>query len=91
MHLEETPQAIAALMLPLLCDVIGVEANKVLHAQAHLWRYAQASQPLGRPFLRDRAGSLYVGGDWCLGSRAEHAWQSGQAIARDIIWHADVV
>lgn len=91
MHLEETPQAIAALMLPLLCNVIGAEADKVLHAQAHRWRYAQASQPLGRPFLRNRAGSLHVGGDWCLGSRAEHAWQSGQAIARDIIRHADVV
>ena len=60
-HLEETPQVTAALMLLLLCDVIAAEADKVLHVQAHRWRYAQASQPLGWHFLRNRAGSRSVG------------------------------
>lgn len=90
-HLEQTPEAIAALMLPLLCDVTGTDPDRALHVQAHRWRYAQTAHPLGQPFLHNQARSLYVGGDWCLGARAEHAWQSGHAIARDIIGQIDVV
>jgi predicted NAD/FAD-dependent oxidoreductase len=82
---------IAARMLPLLADVIGVDPAQAIHARAHRWRYAQASKPLGQPFLHSEDKTLYAGGDWCLGPRAEDAWHSGQAIARDILDHADVV
>ncbi len=91
MHLEQTPEAIAALMLPLLCDVIGADPDQMLHVQAHRWRYAQTAKPLGQPFLQDHGRSLYVGGDWCLGPRAEHAWHSGREIAREIRESAHVV
>lgn len=84
-HLEQTPEAIAARMLPLLCDVIGADPGTALHVRAHRWRYAQTVRPLGVPFLSSADRSLYVGGDWCLGARAEHGWQSGRAIAQDIL------
>jgi renalase len=84
-YLEASPQDIAARMLPLLTEVLGIDPAQTLYARAHRWRYAQASTPLGQPFLRDADRTLYAGGDWCLGSRAEDAWQSGRAIAQDIL------
>ncbi|MCV6598170.1 MAG: deoxyribodipyrimidine photolyase, partial [Mangrovicoccus sp.] len=87
-HLElEFPQ-IAALMLPKLCAQIGAQPDQAIHVAAHRWRYARVVTAIGQPFLRDLAGSLYAGGDWCLGADADHAWQSGVAIARDILDHA---
>ena len=83
--IEESPEAIVERMLPLLCETIGVSPEHALHAQAHRWRYAQAGKPLGRPFLQDTTRSLYVGGDWCLGARAEDGWLSGQAMAHSIL------
>jgi predicted NAD/FAD-dependent oxidoreductase len=57
----------------------------VIHAAAHRWRYARVTAPLGQPFLRDASGSLYLGGDWCIGPRVEAAWTSGAAIADDLL------
>jgi predicted NAD/FAD-dependent oxidoreductase len=42
-------------------------------------------QALGQPFLRSDDGSLYLGGDWCIGPRVEAAWTSGTAIADAIL------
>ena len=84
-HLEDDPATIVALMLPMLCDRLGVTIDRVSHAAAHRWRYARVTAPLGNPFLRDAGGSLYLGGDWCIGPRVEAAWTSGTAIANDLV------
>ncbi|MBK1646452.1 deoxyribodipyrimidine photolyase [Thiocapsa imhoffii] len=84
-HLECDPDAIVARMLPLLCARLSTGMDAVRHAAAHRWRYARVTVPLGRPFVRDPSGTLYAGGDWCLGARVEAAWTSGEAIARSII------
>ena len=84
-HLEKTPEEIAALMLPLLCDRLGVTPGLVTHAAAHRWRYARVTQALGQPFLRSADGSLFLGGDWCIGPRVEAAWTSGTAIADAVL------
>lgn len=83
-HLEADKDAIAALMLPMLCKVIGTSPEDAVYAAAHRWRYAHVTQALGQPFLRSVCGGLYLGGDWCLGPRVEAAWQSGNAIGHDI-------
>ena len=84
-HLEEDPTAIAARMVPLLCDRLGVATERVTHAAAHRWRYARVTQALGQPFLCSADATLYLGGDWCIGPRVEAAWNSGSAIADDIL------
>ena len=84
-YLEESPTQIAARMLPLLCDRLGVTADRVTHASAHRWRYARVTQALGQPFLRSPDATVYLGGDWCIGPRVEAAWTSGTAIADDIL------
>lgn len=84
-HLEADPASLATRMLPLLCDEIGANPGAAVYAAAHRWRYARVTAPLGQPFLRSDDASLYLGGDWCLGPRVEAAWQSGRAIADDIL------
>jgi predicted NAD/FAD-dependent oxidoreductase len=84
-HLELAPDALVARMLPMLCDRLGTDATAVRYAAAHRWRYARVCVPFGRPFARDASGTLYAGGDWCLGPRVEAAWSSGEAIAQDIL------
>ncbi|MEM1163764.1 MAG: FAD-dependent oxidoreductase, partial [Pseudomonadota bacterium] len=87
-HLELERDDIAALMLPMLCDRIGADPASALFAAAQRWRYAHVATPLGAPFLKDENGSLWLGGDWCLGPRVEAAWDSGTAIANDILGHS---
>lgn len=84
-HLERDAAEIAALLLPLLCDRLGVNTGAVTHAATHRWRYARVTAALGQPFLRTPDASLYLGGDWCLGPRVEAAWDSGTALADDLL------
>ena len=84
-HLEDDQATLTARMLPLLCDRLGAPRAAVTHASTHRWRYARVTRPLGQPFLRSDDASLYLGGDWCLGARIEAAWDSGTAIAADLL------
>ncbi|MEI4233285.1 NAD(P)/FAD-dependent oxidoreductase [Roseovarius sp. D22-M7] len=88
-HVDDAPEDIAARMLPLLCAAIGTDPDNALYAAAHRWRYAHVATALNRDFLRSDDARLYLGGDWCLGPRVEAAWQSGTAIARDILERND--
>lgn len=88
-HLEETPESLARLMLPLLARAIGVEPDSAVYAAAHRWRYARVTMPLGAPYLANEDGTLWLGGDWCLGARVEAAWQSGTALAKALGRHLD--
>lgn len=84
-HLELDRKEITRLMLPMLCERLGADPDTVVHSAAHRWRYARVTEPYGEPYLRDETGTLYLGGDWCLGARIEAAWTSGTAIARSIL------
>ena len=84
-HLESDNDAIVTLMLPLLCDRLGVAVDQVHHAAAHRWRYARVTAALGQSFLRSSDATLYLAGDWCLGARVEAAWASGTAAAEDLL------
>ena len=84
-HLESESATIVSVMLPLLCDRLGIAAGQVRHAAAHRWRYARVIAPLGQPFLRSPDATLYLAGDWCLGARVEAAWASGTGAAEDLL------
>ncbi len=87
-HLDLTKEEIASRMLDLFLTHHGLDATDVAYASAHRWRYALVTRPLGQPFVTSTDGTLYAGGDWCLGPKVEHAWQSGTAIADDILSRA---
>ena len=81
-HLEEQKEAVAAALLDSLTELLG-ETPAARHVAAHRWRYATTRTPLGAPFLR--ADGLHIGGDWCLGARVEHGYESGASIAADLV------
>mgnify|MGYP001817056822 CR=1 FL=1 len=85
-HLELEMHEIATQMLPLVSQVLGAQLiGDLPYVAAHRWRYGLVSKPLSQLFLADKTQSLFVGGDWCLGARAEHAWTSGAAIANTLL------
>ena len=53
--------------------------------RGHKWRYALADKMLGKEFLASDDNTLFLGGDWCMGPRAEYAYNSGRAIAAAVI------
>ena len=77
-------EAIDAL-LGLVAEVSGSRKHVTTYESAHRWRYAQTETPLGQPFASTDDGTLFVGGDWCLGARVEYAFESGSAIATAVI------
>lgn len=83
-HLERKPDEVAPLLLDALAAATGT-LPPVLHAAAHRWRYALVEAPLGAPCLVDQGLRIGAAGDWCLGPRAEHAWDSGTALARALL------
>lgn len=84
-HLDKDLDAIAREMLPLFCDATGISPDAVSYVAGHRWRYAHAAHPLGEAFLVSPGTPLYAGGDWCLGTTIESAWQSGTAIAEHVL------
>ena len=80
-RLEMEREDAAAELTALLRGASGCPAP--VWASAHRWRYSRTAMPAGAPFLA--APGLRVGGDWCLGPRVEDAWESGTAIARDLL------
>lgn len=83
-HLEETPEVVAASLLRELERLIGRAITPRL-IQAHRWRSALAEVPLGSPCLADPGTGLAIAGDWCIGGRAEAAVDSGRAAALALI------
>ena len=61
--------------------------QKPLHAVAHRWRYANASQHLTSECLFDAEQGIAVCGDWCKGNRVEAAFLSGISAAGCLMRH----
>jgi hypothetical protein len=62
----------------------GFSAEPVF-AAAHRWRYALVENPVGTACLWDAAAGIGACGDWCLGPRVESAFDSGEALARNVL------
>ncbi len=83
-HLEVDKDIAKDHMLDLLRSMLGT-TPEVVHAAAHRWRYALTTVPLGVSHITTPDEKALIGGDWCLGARAEDAWNSGQAMARALL------
>lgn len=83
-HLEETAEDVGTELLRHFTGLTS-EHTKAELLFVHRWRYAFTEQPLGESYLWSPELQLGVCGDWCLGRTAEHAWQSGSALAARIL------
>jgi len=79
-HLDDDADRVQAKLLKAFAEVTGIRAEPTF-ATAHLWRYAQTTQPLGQSHLWDATARIGACGDWCIGHRVEDAFISGLELA----------
>jgi predicted NAD/FAD-dependent oxidoreductase len=84
-HLEHGRDAVAPLLLAEVRRAYGPVMPEPHYLAAHRWRYARVKSILARPYLASPDHRLFIGGDWCLGNSAEHAYASGSAIADAVL------
>ncbi len=82
-HLEDDAERVKAKLLKAFTEVTGIRAQPS-HAVVHRWRYAQTTEPLGKPFLWDANSRIGSCGDWCIGHRVEDGFVSGLEMALSI-------
>lgn len=75
-QLEASPESVAE-ELERDLRLLGFDLTGAI-VQAHRWRYARVTRPLGRPFVQlEEAPGLFLAGDFCLGSTVMAAALSG--------------
>lgn len=85
-HLFDEPAEVRAHLAHELATRTGVSLPRVVHRDAHRWRFARASGVEGgEGYYLDRDLALMLCGDWCLGERVEDAWRSGRAAGRMLL------
>ena len=84
-NIDKSKEEVCLAMIDMLADIHGCKLPKTVFEIAHRWRYAQAANILGQPYLTNNNKTLYVAGDWCLGSRVEAGFESGLSVAQSII------
>ena len=84
-HLEDPNEGVLPKLIAEFEDIALGRLPRPVHVEAHRWRHGLTERALGTPFLPLAGGRVLAGGDWALGSRAEHAWLSGQAMAEEIL------
>jgi predicted NAD/FAD-dependent oxidoreductase len=75
-HLNDDAERVQLKLQRAFAELTGIHTGPS-HAQAHLWRYAKTTHPLGQPYQWDSATGLGTCGDWHLGHRVEDAFVSG--------------
>ncbi len=83
------PEVIADELWSEVSNALSLPPVRPARKLAHLWRHGLVEQPLGETFLYSHAHKVGAAGDWCLGRLAEHAYESGQGLARAIISSLD--
>ena len=84
-HLAKSAAKIGPMMLDLLANAMGKPLPEHIHLSSHLWRYAFAPTASGQPCHMASDIRLVLAGDWCLGNRAESAFESGIAAGNAVI------
>lgn len=83
-HVTQSPEWVAARLQEAFSRVAG-ESTTVTDCRTHRWRYAIPENPLREDCLFDERTGMGACGDWCGGSRVEHAYLSGVAAAGAVL------
>lgn len=80
-NIDSSKDEIAKNLLKIFSNTFHIKLPKVQFLAGHKWRYAFACLPLKKDYILSSEKTLIVGGDWCLGNRAEDAYDTGLSIA----------
>lgn len=83
-HFEDEGDAVIEKMAAALAEIAGEAALVPVQGVAHRWRYARVDKALNTPFLSGCEGRILACGDWCIGGRAEAAFDSGRLAAQHL-------
>jgi len=83
-QIEQAPAVCGAELQRRAARLLGI-GDGARYAQAHRWRYALVTQPIGQACLSDAARGWHYASDACLGGRVEAALLSGRAAAQAVI------
>ena len=83
-HLEDDEVEVTSSLVTALRTELEVYARP-RWVRAHRWRHALVERALGTPCQWDAERRLGTCGDWHLGPRVELAWQSGHALAEEML------
>ena len=84
-HLENDPGEIETSLLAAFQALAPFDLPTPVFSAAHRWRFALVEEPLGRPCLFEPESGFGLAGDWCIAPRAEAAFESGIALAGEIL------
>lgn len=82
---DADPEVVAEELWNEVSHILGLPPIRPTRMTAHLWRHGLVDQSLGETFMFSTEHRVGVAGDWCLGRLAEHAFQSGDRLAKAII------
>jgi len=83
-NLEHDKETVQDALLSIVSDIFNFQTPPH-YISAHRWRFAEVTQAAKVPFLWDSKIGLGACGDWCTGPRIELAFDSGNALANEII------
>lgn len=83
--LDADPEAVAEDLWGEVSHILGLPPVRPARMTAHLWRHGLVDTSLGESFVYSSEQKVGLAGDWCLGRLAEHAFESGQGLARAIV------
>jgi len=83
-HIEDPADAVCEVLLEALQQRAGRNLPRPIAIQAHRWRYARSASGTDGALWSPQTG-LGCCGDWLIGPRVECAWDSGEALASQLI------
>lgn len=84
-NLSTDKDDIAAALFDRFLTANGLPKREPVYLRGHRWRYGRVNTPLGRSHIWAADKRLGLAGDWCLGPNAEHAFESGIALAEAML------
>lgn len=82
---DAEPEAVAEELWSEVSHLLALPPVRPVRMTAHLWRHGLVDSSLGETYIYSTEHKAGVAGDWCLGRLAEHAFESGDRLARAII------
>lgn len=79
------PETVAEELWGEVSHALGLPPIRPSRMTAHLWRQGLVDQPLGETHRYSSEHRAGVAGDWCIGPLAEHAFESGDRLGREIV------
>ncbi|MCB1549812.1 MAG: NAD(P)-binding protein [Hyphomicrobiaceae bacterium] len=82
---DAEPDLVAEELWEELTRLLGLSQCHPRQISAHLWNHGLVERSLGESCVFSSLHMVGLAGDWCLGRLAEHAFESGSALARAMI------